>query len=620
MKRWIFDLETNGLLDTVSRVHCLWLKDPDTGEERSYADASDEYDGTIADGLSVLGDADEIAGHNVLSFDLPALKMVLGWEPGEHVHVVDTLNDSRLIWADLSNIDFVRSRQRKDYPVPPKLYGSHSLKAWGYRMGILKGTFGETTDWADWSREMHDYCGQDVRVNVELLLLIEKKGYSQRARDLEYDFQRIIFDMEQNGWCFNQAAGEKLYAELQGEYRVLHQKLAATWPARVEKLKAPAYWLAPDGEKFYKKGDAPAAIRRDLAPGPPKTKSTPFNPGSRTQVLAALRRRGLKITTLTEEDIESLDISEAEDLKQYYRLKKLIGQLANGKQSWLKASRGGRIHGRVNTNGAVTGRCTHSAPNVAQVPKVMIDKATHSPRLGAAGKWGYECRSLFRASEGLTMVGADASGIELRCLAHYLARYDGGAYGDIILNGDIHTVNQHAAGLPTRDQAKTFIYALLYGAGDVKIGSIVEPLSPPERQKIVGRKLRAKFFTKLPAFGQLSAAVKKAAETGFLTGLDGRKLRVRSTHAALNTLLQSAGALIMKQAGVFADRTAKEAGIEFRLVGQIHDEYQYEVRPDQAEALGKIIVRSLREAGESFNFRIPIDGEYKIGPTWAETH
>lgn len=477
MKRWVFDVETDGLLDTVTKVHCLWLKDPDTGEERSYTVNSDRYDGSIADGLRVLEEADEIIGHNIICFDLPALAIVLGWEPSKYTHVVDTLNDSRLIWADLSDIDFVKSRSKtQHYNLPPRLNGSHSLEAWGYRMGELKDGFGKTTDWAEWSEEMHEYCGQDVRVNAKLLELIERKNYSQQARDLEYDFQRIIFQMELNGFGFDDHGAAKLYAELQAEYKQLHQKLSATWPGRVQKLKTPQYYYVADTETFpelegvrwKRKGDAHHSIRERLVDGPPKTKTIPFNPGSRTQVLWALNKMGIKLKTLREEDIESLDIDEAQELQQYYRLKKLIGQLATGTQSWMKASRNGRIHGRVNTNGAVTGRCTHSAPNVAQVPAVKKDKETlpdgqkkEVPIKGARGKWGFECRSLFRATDGWIMVGADASGLELRCLAHFLARWDGGSYGDVILNGDIHTVNQKAAGLPTRDQAKTFIYALL---------------------------------------------------------------------------------------------------------------------------------------------------------------
>ena len=266
----------------------------------------------------------------------------------------------------------------------------------------------------------------------------------------------------------------------------------------------------------------------------------------------------------------------------------------------------GRIYGSVITNGAVTGRMTHNSPNVAQVPAVGVP-------------YGKECRTLFRVPEGRALVGADASGLELRCLAHYMARYDGGAYMKEILEGDIHTANQKAAGLPTRDNAKTFIYAFLYGAGDEKIGSIVGGT----RQD--GKKLKNRFLKRTPAIAKLKAQVEHVAKTRkYLIGLDGRKLRVRAVYASLNLLLQSAGAILMKQALVILDdKLQKEGltpGIDYEFVANIHDEWQIECDQKYAEFIGKTAVEAIAEAGVFFNFRCPLDGEYKIGKTWAETH
>jgi len=268
--------------------------------------------------------------------------------------------------------------------------------------------------------------------------------------------------------------------------------------------------------------------------------------------------------------------------------------------------KGGRIHGQVNTNGAATGRCTHNRPNIAQTPSV-------------GAPFGTDCRALFHAPTGYDLVGADLSGLELRCLAHFMAKYDDGAYIDVVLNGDIHSVNQKAAGLPTRNSAKTFIYGFLYGAGPAKIGSIVDG---SEKE---GRKLINKFMKATPALKQLRDAVGAAVEkNNHLAGLDGRILPVRSPHAALNTLLQGAGALLAKQATVilYQNLTAKgyKWGEDYAQVAHVHDEVQLIARKEIADDVGKEAVKSFQLAGEHFKFRCEVTGEYKVGSNWANTH
>lgn len=346
-----------------------------------------------------------------------------------------------------------------------------------------------------------------------------------------------------------------------------------------------------------------------------KLKIVEFNPASRDHITNRLiKRYGWNPTVFTdggkpkvdEKVISNLTYPEVPAILDYLLVDKLLGMLSEGKQAWLKKEMNGRIYGSVNTGGAVTGRCTHSNPNLAQVPKV--------------GKpFGKECRSLFEPTKGMVLVGCDASGLELRCLAHYMARWDKGAYAKVILEGDIHSVNQQAAGLPTRDNAKTFIYGFLYGAGDRKIGSIIKGT---ERE---GKKLRAKFLRNLPALGNLVTEVKKTAkERGWLRGLDGRRLHVRHMHAALNTLLQSAGALVMKMALVIADWLLQAEGltpgVDYEFVLNIHDEMQAEVVPHKAEMVGEILASAIHAAGQFFNFRCPLAGEFKTGANWAETH
>jgi DNA polymerase I-like protein with 3'-5' exonuclease and polymerase domains len=226
--------------------------------------------------------------------------------------------------------------------------------------------------------------------------------------------------------------------------------------------------------------------------------------------------------------------------------------------------------------------------------------------------YGGECRELFTAPEGKVLVGCDASGLELRCLAHYLFPWDDGKYAKTILEGDIHTANQKAAGLDTRDQAKTFIYATLYGAGDAKIGSIVGGSSKD------GKRLKANFKKNLPAYSHLVKAVEaKVTSVGSLNGLDGRKLPCRSAHSALNLLLQSAGAVIMKQALVNFVGKAKK---DYELHANVHDEVQFSCEAEEADTLGNEFVSAIRQAGDDLNFNCPLDGEYQVGNNWKETH
>ena len=304
--------------------------------------------------------------------------------------------------------------------------------------------------------------------------------------------------------------------------------------------------------------------------------------------------------------LKKIDHPIAQKLLDYLLVQKRLGQLAEGEQAWLKLAKNGRIHGAVNTNGAVTGRCTHSNPNVAQVPACRVP-------------YGEECRGLFGAGVGKKLVGCDASGLELRMLAHYLAFYDGGEYGKIVTEGDIHTANQQAAGLETRDQAKTFIYAFLYGAGDAKIGDIVGGTARE------GQMLKRKFLSNLPALKRLQQDIKRKVENGgTLMGLDGRLLRIRSSHAALNMLLQSAGAVCMKVALIqlfhALGKNRWQHGREYAFVANIHDEFQAEVAPDKAETFGQLAVQAIRVAGKELKLNVQLDGEYKVGTTWAETH
>ena len=468
MKTLIFDIETNGLLDSVTAIHCLVTKDPDTHEVRRFRKNTAENN--IDEGLALLDTAERLAGHNIICFDLPALERVTGWTPKPSTYIRDTLVCTRLMWPDLRQDDFTKYSKR----VPTKLWGRHSLEAWGYRLGIRKGDFGKDEDgekaWEQWSPEMEDYCVQDVEVTQALLKKITEQNYAESSVNLEHAFRRLMFLQEQRGFGFNTEAAKVLYATLSKRRLELTTELQAMFPPRRITQKTPAYYFFLKGDEQYKcntKGAAQREFRATLGrpardgeiqAGPLKVKEIPFNPGSEKQVAARLIElygwKPQKFTDggdpqVTEEVLKSLKFPGCDKLAEFSTIEKRIGQLAEGKQAWLKVERNGRMFGAINTNGAVTGRCTHSHPNMAQVP------AVYSP-------YGKDCRSLFVPTPGYVLVGWDASGLELRCLAHFMAKWDGGQYVQILLEGDIHSENQKAAGLPTRDQAKTFIYAFLF--------------------------------------------------------------------------------------------------------------------------------------------------------------
>ena len=615
--RLLFDTETDGLLPEMTKIHCIVIKDLDTNKVTTY------HGDRIVEGVWALTAATQLVGQNVLSFDIPAIRKIYPtFYPKAQVR--DTLIMSRLIWSDLKEKDFEYVKTAPEFP--KNLIGSHSLKAWGYRLGELKGTFGEQKDWSTFTPEMLAYCIQDVEVTHKLLQLIESKNYSQQAIELEHQFAAVIRLQEARGFCFDKAKAVDLYAKLSHRRAEIETELKVMCPGWYVEMKTPDYWepgcsIDTAHDRFETKGECVAWCKANkvpskfVRPGPLKRKHIAFNADSRDHIARLLvekyswKPKAFTPTGKPEIDetvLGELVYPEAKLLAENFLISKRVGQLAEGQNSWLKLERNGRIHGSVNTNGAVTGRCTHQSPNLAQVP-------------GCGAPFGKECRSLFHAPKGYRIVGADASGLELRCLAHYMSAWDGGAYTRELLTGDVHTANQKAAGLPDRAASKRFIYAYLYGAGDAKIGEIIGGGTKE------GKAIKAQFLAKTPALARLKSAVADKVKTrGYLIGLDGRNLPVRSEHSALNTLLQSAGALIVKQATVFLHHDLLSIGWvfgkEWAQVAHIHDEIQAEVLEGLTDDYGKRAVAAMRRAGEHFGFACPIDGEYKAGDTWAGTH
>lgn len=501
--------------------------------------------------------AEQIIGHNAINFDLYLLEKL--WKiPNMWNKCYDTLIMSRLAFPDRP--------------------GGHSLENWGKTLKFPKSEF-DAFD-GGLTPEMISYCKQDVNLTEKVYQAVKKelKDFSQKSQDLEHEVAFIVGQQERNGFLLNVPYSLTFLAELRGKLEDIEQKLVSSVPSTVVQIKT-------------------------------KVKTIPFNPGSRQQIGDRLIKLGWKPDKFTptgkpvvdEGTLKHFDHPVARLIETYLMLQKRVAQVS----SWIDAADPqGYVHGKVITNGAITSRMTHHSPNMAQVPN-----------MGAI--YGKECRSCWVAPEGYVMVGIDASALELCMLAHYMRDAD---YVQAVIHGskesktDIHSVNQRAANLETRDQAKTFIYAFLYGAGPAKIGSIVGGGASE------GQALIDSFLHKTPALAKLRKKVTKYAEKGWLPGLDGRRILVRSPYAALNTLLQGAGAIVMKEALALFYLSLNTYRLDYRFVANVHDEWQLYCKPEDAELVGRIGTDAITTAGKILDVRCPLSGSYNIGRNWAETH
>ena len=573
----VFDIETDDLQAT--KVWCIVAQNPETGELFKFT--PDE----LQQGYEFLATADKLIGHNIIGFDIPMVHKFSDVDLSD-IPVIDTLVLSRLF--------------------NPTREGGHSLENWGYKLGYNKIDF---NDYLNYSQEMLDYCVRDVELNTQVLkeLRKESKGFSQDSIKIEQGVAKIIRQQETNGFRFDMQHAELLLAELREKKQSIEEEVQKTFKPKWVDDKLVTPYIRKDGQ-LSKRGltDEEYTNCLNTSNFNPFMRKTlqEFNLGSRKQIGEYLIDFGWKPDRFTPTGQPIVDektlskithIHEAKLIADFLLLQKRIAQI----DSWFEAVKDdGRVHGFVIPNGTITGRMTHRNPNMAQVPSIS------SP-------FGKECRACWTVDEGNVLLGVDASGLEIRMLAHYMADEE---FINEIINGDIHTSNQKLAQLESRDKAKTFIYALMYGAGDEKLGSVVGG------SKTDGRRARQHFFDNKPSFKSLRDRVQRASTKTYLKGIDGRKLYVRNQHSALNTLLQGAGSIVMKKALVELDLLLRLNSVNYKFVANIHDEWQIEVKESQADFAGSLAVESIIKAGENFNLRCPLDGEYKIGGNWSETH
>jgi DNA polymerase I-like protein with 3'-5' exonuclease and polymerase domains len=555
----IFDIETTL---TADKIWCIICKHGNTYYQFTEGKNLHRFEEFVKQ-------TEEFIGHNIIGFDVPVVNKFFGSDLFKNCKITDTLVMSRLL--------------------NPILDGGHSLKNWGTKLGQSKIEF-EQFDYL--SDDMLKYCRNDVALTEKLYkFLMRKMTDFGESIELEHKVAKIIQKQHEKGFLIDVVSAYGLQAKFQEDMNDLTNQVRKSFPP--EKIE----------ETFIPKVNNKA---RGYVKGQPftKVKYKEFNLGSRQQIGERLMKLGWKPKKKTDKGHVIVDekvlseiknIPEAKLINKFLLLQKRIAQV----NSWIEAIReDGRVHGKVITNGTVTGRMSHQSPNMAQIP------AVYSP-------YGKECRALWIVNKKYKLVGVDASGLELRMLAHYM---NDERYTNEVVNGDIHTANQIAAGLESRDKAKTFIYAFIYGAGTAKIGSII---GGTQRD---GERVKEKFLRATPSLRSLREKVERVAQRRWVKGLDGRKIIIRHPHAALNTLLQGAGAIVMKKALTLLDEYVITNQIKAFPVVNVHDEFQYEVEESKAEEFGRLAVQSIIDAGKLLKVRCPLNGEYKIGNNWSETH
>ena len=573
MTRYVIDIEADSLDATRIWVACICNVDNDK-DIRSFRDAASFLD-------AVDLEKDTFIAHNGIDFDFPVLEKL--WNI-EIKNKVDTLVLSRLFNPDRS--------------------GGHSLGAWGNRLGFRKIDFNK---FDEYSEEMREYCEQDVYITVQLYkhLLQESIDFSQQSIELEHSIADIISRQSRYGFYLDQKKAVDLLVETQSK--------ADTIKSNIKKYFAPKVKVIRDDlPKYTKSGDiSKVGLRqfqyKDIAGPFWSIEFEEFNPASHKQVVERMEEAGWKPTEFTpkgspkvsEANLATLPDTAPEPAKKLSEWKMLETRWKTV-ESWLNAlGNDGRVHGKVFSLGAVTGRMTHADPNMANIV------AVYKPY----GQQSRECWTV--PNNDYRICGMDAQGLELRMLAHYMKD---DAYAEEVVNGDPHTVTMQALDIDDRALAKTFIYAFLYGASPSKLGSILN-LSQSQ-----GGVIRQRFLNNMPSLQNLLARVEQVSDRGYIRGIDGRRLYVRSSHAALNTLLQGGGAILCKQWSICMDRAIEKERLRAKLVNTIHDELQFEVHRQDADRVAELAQSSIREAGHLLKLRVQMDAEAKIGFSWADTH
>ena len=614
MEQLVVDIEGDGLLPELSRIHCIGVAVVGDPCVITYTD-DDPNLPSIREGLDRLKAAKRLIGHNFIGYDMPAINKLYP----------DTVVFDQ-VWDTMTMAALVE---------PSRV--SLALASFGKQFGFPKGDF---KDFSKYSEEMKVYLERDVQLTARVydhiqnqLKRLYRTGNDYRpAIRLEHQVQQALALQSNHGFRFDVKSAEQLSVKLTEDISALEQMLSkvfshefkpvtGSWDFKKRTWRNVDTWKpSVNNRKLgYVKGAPLCRCSYDM-----------FNPGSRQQVARMLNVQYGWVPTdftddgrpkLDESTLSNLDYPEARLLREYFRKTKQQGMLSEGRNAWLKLHRQGRMHGYVRSCGSRTHRMSHSRPNMAQVDKSK------------------GMRSLWVPDHGQVLVGCDADALELRMLASYLHKYDKGAYAEAVLRGkkeegtDPHTINMKAAGLLSRDNAKTLYYALIYGAGDTKIGSIVaddleqagKPVPPKSSFPALGKVARSRIESGVLGLGELIQQIQKqAADRGYVTLPDGRRA-ASAQRTALNTLLQGSGSILMKQAlALFLFELVPSEGLvhgkDYALLANVHDEQQLSARTEIADLVGGLFAMSISMAGKRLNLPVPFAGDYQIGSSWADTH
>lgn len=614
METLVYDLETDNLLPHMTQIWCLGVCPADDPTNVTTYTDFDSQCPSLREGLDRLSACDRAIGHNSLSFDWPAL---------ERVHPGTMTFDQQ--WDTMTVTALLEPKRRQI-----------KLAALGQELGFPKG---DHDDFTVYSEAMRLYLERDVEITARWYAHLQKKlrllfaqGLDYRnAIALEHRVQVCLGLQGIHGFRLDVARAEALDADLRGEMETLQSELQRALPPRYRPEKADfdfgrRAWVR--SRTFVPRGDN---SRYGYVTGAPLTrvKREVFNPASRIQggyrIAQEFGWRPSQFTAagqpkMDEKTLESLDDPVAKTLARYFRIEKQVAQLSEGKAAWLRKAEGDRIRGYVRSCGTRTHRMSHSSPNVAQVDRDERMRACWLP------------------DHGDVLVGVDADALELRMMACYLYPWDSGQYAESVLHGskesgtDVHSINQQALGLFDRDKTKTFFYAMIYGAGDGKLGTIVvddalQAGSPRPKGSTVtiGRAARARLQDGITGLADLMQRVEqRAADNKRLRLPDGRAVET-GVRTALNSLLQGAGSVLMKTAlSAFHFNIAPARGLDhgaaFSYCANIHDEVQFSCSPEHADAVGQAFVDAIQIAGWWLKLPVPFDGNYAVGENWAETH
>lgn len=605
----IFDIETNGFYQDCTTIHCIALKRIGIDSDVQLYTQSN-----IDEALDILCNSEVLIGHNIIAFDIPVLEKLYPSRKFTH-NVLDTFN--------LSYIQFPQRNK-------------HGLEDWGKDLGYEKFnpmTGKEYTDeewkerkktkseaWDKYTPEMGAYCQQDVRVTELVLWHCDVDSIPKKVIELSNNFAWCISQQVINGHKIDVDNLLKLNEQIKQDEVRAADELLSKLPSFID------YTF-----KVYKRANK----NKNIKAGDIECIEvvTPFNLSSTYHWMRYLkekydydpplvRRKGKEEPTpsLDDEVLASIEdkYPEINDLllwKTANKIRKMIYNSDNSVYNLL--DKNGIIHGKVFTEGTVSGRCTHNKPNLSTMPSVRTDD--NGPVKGIKGKYAYEVRNLFIPHDGYVQVGFDAKGLEYMCLAHYIN--DKHFSVDIIENGDIHTWTQQTLEFETRRQAKTFEYAYLYGAGKKKLADGLSAGTGKKYTVDDVNKAISKFVEALPGLGTLQDSLKEQyRQKGTITGLDGRELQARSEHSLLNLLLQSSGAVVMKNCLVYLKEELSKTDVDYKFTLNVHDEIQASVRPEHVEKYKECVYKAVDKVNTNLHLNCKLQVDIKVGRSWAECH